>query len=157
VARPNLAGRQRTARASRVVIDASIAIKWVVEEEGTALALSVRSSYDKLLAPDLLASECANVLWKKAARGELMAQEAQMAARLLAASDIELIGTRAFLETATRLAIRLNHPAYDCTYLALAMAQDCPFVTADAAFVGKVRAADAPAATGTVLLLGVDK
>jgi predicted nucleic acid-binding protein len=124
--------------------------------EGTALALSVRSSYDKLLAPDLLVSNCTNVLWKKAARGELTAQEAQMAARLLAASDIEVIGTRAFLETATRLAIRLNHPAYDCTYLALAMAQGCRFVTADAAFVGKARAADEPAGAGTVMLLGAE-
>jgi predicted nucleic acid-binding protein len=128
----------------------------VVEEEGTAVALSVRSSYDKLLAPDLLVSECANVLWKKVARGELTAQEAQMAARLLAASDIELVGTRAFLETATRLAIGLNHPAHDCTYLALALAQSCPFVTADAAFVGKVRAADDPVGAGTVLLLGAE-
>jgi predicted nucleic acid-binding protein len=144
------------AEVSRVVIDASIAIKWVVEEEGTAFALSIRSGYDKLLAPDLLASECANVLWKKVARGELTAQEALMAARLLAASDIELVGTRAFLETATRLAIRLNHPAYDCIYLALAMAQRCPFVTADAAFAGKARAAKEPESAGTVLLLGAE-
>ena len=88
-------------------------------------------------------------------RGELTAQEAQMTARMLAASDIELIGTRAFLETATGLAIRLGHPAYDCAYLALAMAQGCPFVTADAAFVGKARTADEPGAEA-VLLLGVE-
>jgi predicted nucleic acid-binding protein len=156
MARPKLAEHERTAQISRVVIDASIAIKWMVEEEGTARALSVRSSYDKLLAPDLLVSECANVLWKKVTRGELTAPEAQMAARLLAASDIELIGTRAHLEAATRLAVRLNHPAYDCTYMALAMAQGCPFVTADAAFVGKVRAGGEPAEAGTVLLLGAE-
>jgi predicted nucleic acid-binding protein len=39
---------------------------------------------------------------------------------------------------ATRLAIDLDHPAYDCLYLALAIARDCPFVTADERFLRKL-------------------
>ena len=38
---------------------------------------------------------------------------------------------RAFLESATKLAIALGHPAYDCTYLALAESLSCDLVTAD--------------------------
>jgi len=34
----------------------------------------------------------------------------------------------------------LGHPAYDCTYLALAQAMNCELVTADETFVRKVRA-----------------
>lgn len=43
-----------------LVIDASIAIKWVIEEEGTNEALALRNQ--ALAAPDLLIAECANIL-----------------------------------------------------------------------------------------------
>ena len=35
------------------------------------------------------------------------------------------------MDTATRLAIELDHAAYDCIYLSLAMENGWPFVTAD--------------------------
>src|ERR1700730_17898913 len=101
-----------------LVIDASVAIKWVIEEPGTREALSLRPH--RLFAPDLLVAECANILWKKTQRNELSLQEALLAARLLQRADIELAPMRAFVEPATRLAIGLDHPAYDCAYLALA-------------------------------------
>jgi len=119
------------------VIDASIAVKWVVEEEGTENALALRGR-TKLIAPELLTAECANILWKKVQRGELTEDEALFAARLLQASDIELLPTRALLEPATRLAIELNHPAYDCIYIALAIEHDFQFVTADARLLRKL-------------------
>ena len=119
------------------VIDASIAIKWVVEEDGTDNALALRRRA-KLLAPELLTAECANILWKKVQRGELTVDEALLAARLLQASDIELLPTRALLEPATRLAIELNHPAYDCIYIALAIEHDSQFVTADGRLLRKL-------------------
>ncbi|MGH7119617.1 MAG: type II toxin-antitoxin system VapC family toxin [Acetobacteraceae bacterium] len=119
------------------VIDASIAVKWVVEEDGTenALALLGRA---KLIAPELLVAECANIFWKKVQRGELTVDEALFAARLLQASDVELLPTRALLEPATRIAIELDHPAYDCVYVALAIERDCRFVTADGRFLRKL-------------------
>lgn len=121
----------------RFVIDASIAIKWVVQEQGTEEALKLRRHH--LLAPDLLIAECANILWKKSARGELTAKEAEAAASLLARTDIDITAMRPLLSAATRLAISLDHPAYDCFYLALAQANDVQFVTADARFLSKVR------------------
>jgi predicted nucleic acid-binding protein len=59
---------------SAVIVDASVAIKWVVQEEGsdTAAALAGQA----LSAPTLLTVECANVLWVKARRGELTSAEA---------------------------------------------------------------------------------
>lgn len=137
-------GRRRTGPAPRAAIDASIAVKWLVEEEGTAQALALRGAYGKLMAPDLLVPECANVLWKKTKRGEVLPQEARLMARLLSSAEIELVGTRSFLEAATQMAIELDHPAYDCMYLALAMEQDCTLVTADAGFVEKVRTKGTP-------------
>ena len=120
-----------------LVIDASIAIKWVVEEDGTVEALAVRGRA-KLIAPELLTAECANILWKKVQRAELATDEALLAARLLQAADIEFLPTRSLLEAATEIAIELTHAAYDCLYLALAAERDCRFVTADDSFVRKL-------------------
>ena len=120
-----------------LVIDASIAIKWVIEEEGTSQALTLRRTA-RLLAPELLVAECANILWKKARRNELSREEALLAARLLQTAAIELVPTRSLLAAATRIAIELDHPAYDCLYLALAIENDCPFVTADERFLRKL-------------------
>jgi predicted nucleic acid-binding protein len=122
---------------STLVIDASIAIKWVIEEEGTPQALTLRREA-KLLAPELLVAECANILWKKARRNELSREEALLAARLLQTAAIELVPTRFLLAAATRIAIELDHPAYDCLYLALAIENDCRFVTADERFLRKL-------------------
>ena len=118
------------------VIDASVAIKWVVDEAGTQQALLLRRQ--QLAAPDLLVPECANILWRKVGRRELRAEEAVFAARLLARSDVRFEAMRPLLESAVRLAMALEHPAYDCTYLALAQVLSCPFVTADVRLYRKV-------------------
>ena len=119
------------------VLDASVAIKWVVEEEGTTEALALRRQA-RLQAPELLVAECANILWKKARKGELTVEQAMLGARLLQAADVELFPTRSLLAPALGLAIDLDHPAYDCLYLALAVATAGVFVTADKTLVRKV-------------------
>jgi predicted nucleic acid-binding protein len=120
-----------------LVIDASIAVKWVVEEEGTEEALILRRRA-KLVAPELLTAECANILWKKCQRDKLSKEEAFVAAQFLQAADIEFLPTRLLLESAARIAVEIDHPAYDCLYLALASERDCRFVTADERFVRKL-------------------
>ncbi|WP_342359577.1 type II toxin-antitoxin system VapC family toxin [Terrarubrum flagellatum] len=113
-----------------LIIDASIAVKWVVEEQGTEAALDLRSRF-RLLAPELLIPECANIFWKKVQRNELTHDEAILAARLLERSGIEFLSMKGLLEQATLLAAELSHPAYDCVYLATAHRTKSRFVTAD--------------------------
>jgi predicted nucleic acid-binding protein len=120
------------------VVDASIAVKWVVEETGTADALILRRA-GRIIAPELLVAECANILWKKVRRRELSKKEAILAARVLEGADMEMVSTRSLLESATSIAIELDHPAYDCVYIALAAASDCRFVTADERLLRKLR------------------
>jgi predicted nucleic acid-binding protein len=120
---------------SDLVIDASVAIKWVIEEDGTKEALALRRQV--LAAPELLVAECANILWKKVRRKELSEPEAAFAAGLLARADIELVAMRPYLEAATRIAAALDHPAYDCFYIALAEAEGLRLVTADWTLVRK--------------------
>jgi predicted nucleic acid-binding protein len=109
----------------------------VVEEESTAEALALRQKA-KLIAPELLVAECANILWKKVQRRELSKEEALFAARLLQGAEIELLPTRFLFEAATRMSIEIDHPAYDCLYLALAVEKGCRFVTADERFLRKL-------------------
>lgn len=71
-------------------------------------------------------------------RGELSSEEALIAARLLQGADIELLPTRGLFEQTAQLAFELDHPACDCLYLALAVQNDCRFVTADESFLRKV-------------------
>lgn len=123
---------------SHYVIDASVVIKWVVEEEGTRQALKILEA-DNVCAPDLVVAECANILWKKVQRKELSKAEADIGARILEQADLEVLPTRHLLAAATGLAIDLDHPAYDCIYLALAMERSCQLATADERFLRKVR------------------
>ena len=120
---------------SDLVIDASVAIKCVIEEDRTKEALALRRQ--ALAAPDLLVAECANILRKKVRRKELSEPEAAFAAGLLARADVELVAMRPYLEAATRIAAGLDHPAYDCFYIALAEAEGLSLVTADSTLVRK--------------------
>lgn len=64
-------------------------------------------------------------------RRELLADEAVMASRLLERAGIELVSMREMLKQSTELAIALEHPAYDCIYLAVARQKNARFVTGD--------------------------
>jgi predicted nucleic acid-binding protein len=121
-----------------IIIDASVAIKWVIPEDGTDEALALRLRYE-LYAPELIIAETANILWKKFQRGELTRDEAGVASELLADSGIEYLSMKELLAKAADLAIALGYPAYDCIYLATAMEARLPFVTADVRLIQKLR------------------
>lgn len=116
-----------------------MAIKWVVAETGTSEALALVGN--RLLAPALLQAEVANILWKKVRRGELSANEAGIAARLLAKSAVEFCPPNHDLTKVLELALALDHPAYDCVYLALAEERGVPMITADEKLIRLTQAA----------------
>ena len=120
-------------------MDASVAIKWVVAEQGTTEALALLGNM--LLAPSLLRAECANILWKKVRRGEMSTGEAGIAARVLASFGVEFCSSEPSLARVLELALALDHPAYDCVYLALAEARGVPLVTADEKLIRAIRTA----------------
>lgn len=119
------------------VIDASVAIKWFVAEQGTRQAASLLEAC-RLVAPDLLIVECANILWKKARRSEISWEIALVTGRALERIEVELVPMRSLMSRSLELASELDHPAYDCAYLALAEGMNCAFVTADESLVRKI-------------------
>lgn len=124
-----------------LVIDASVAIKWVVEEKESARALYLRRGH-VLYAPDLIWAECANILWKKVARSEMTSEDARLAGRILLSSGIRTVPARQIVLPALDLAFHLRHPAYDCLYLAAASILQCACVTADRRLMEKAAASD---------------
>lgn len=114
----------------RVVVDASAALKWVLEEEGSPDALELLGR-DVLHAPDFLLLEVANVLWAKARRGALARSEADAAFQALAAVPLVLTPLAELTRPARTLAFALDLTVYDAVYAALAQQLDCPLATAD--------------------------
>lgn len=112
------------------VIDASIVVKWIAPEPFSETAVTLRSA--PLHAPDLLTTDCANILWKKGRRGEMTWGQVEEAIGLLQHADIGLHATRPLLGKITELSRMLDHPAHDCAYLATAWLLELPLVTADA-------------------------
>ena len=121
----------------RLVIDASVAVKWVVPESDSVRAEVLLDH--GLVAPDLLFAECADVLWKKVRRGELTREEAEIAAQTLEQAKLAVVSTRGYLAVATSIAAEFDHPAYDSVYLAVAEASDPRLVTADDRLVRRVQ------------------
>ncbi|WP_237155048.1 type II toxin-antitoxin system VapC family toxin [Oryzibacter oryziterrae] len=113
-----------------LVIDASVAIKWLITEDGSEDAVRLRSAF-AFVAPEPILAECTNILWKKVQRQELELDEAKLASALLARAGIGLCSLQGLSTTTLDLAVNLGHPAYDCVYLALATRERCRFVTAD--------------------------
>jgi predicted nucleic acid-binding protein len=114
-----------------VVVDASVAVKWVIPEVLSDRADALRGRADRLLAPDLLLPEAANALWKKLIRREITAREAAQALDLLMSSGLDLRPAGPLLGRALELGRRLRHPVYDCVYLVLAQREGAALVTAD--------------------------
>lgn len=134
-----------------VIVDASVALKWVIEEEGSSAARALVAE-EALAAPDLLFIECANVLWVKARRGQISRADATAACAAIEATPIRSVPARRHASAAQAIACELNHTAYDSLYLAVALAERATLVTADEAFS---RAATAhPVFQGAVKLLG---
>ena len=122
-----------------VVIDASLAVKWLVEEDDSDKAHAALESWVTQdiarIAPHLLAFEVANALHRRVLRGELnVGDSTRMIARLLE-SRLELHQPPGLHVRALQLASQLNqNAAYDAHYLALAESLGCELWTADERF-----------------------
>jgi predicted nucleic acid-binding protein len=122
-----------------LVVDASVAVKWFVPEARSKVAEEVLAVADDLLAPDLLPVEVANALWKKIGRREVSVAEAAEVLDVLRTTRLEIRPAAPLLERALELATALDHPVYDCVYLALAEACRARLVTDDASLIRRLR------------------
>jgi predicted nucleic acid-binding protein len=129
-----------------LIVDASVAVKWFVAEDGSAQAEALFENEDELVAPDFIMAEVGNAMWKKFRKGWLTEAQVTAAIERLPHYFGRAIPIGELASRATALALTLDHPIYDCLYLALAERERLPIVTADnrllalAARFGKVDA-----------------
>lgn len=115
-----------------IVIDASVALKWVLDETGTEAALALRN--EDLIAPALWLIEAGNALWRGVRVGQITDDEAAVRLSELLEAPVASVPIELHLERALQLAMGIGHPIYDCLYLALALHHDTYVVTADRRF-----------------------
>ena len=118
------------------VLDASVAVRWVVAERGSAEAAELLGRPVAWVAPRLMLTEAAGALRRKAAGGELdAALAAQALEALVHGAEIGLVSLaddEALTSSALMLALSLKHRVPDCLYLALAEREGAALATADA-------------------------
>ena len=125
----------------RWVVDASVAVKWLVEEEQSELAQHLLEDVHDLHAPRLIVSEISNALWTKVRRHQLRRDEAEVLVARIPEMPLRWFEDEQICADAARLAFAMERPVYDCFYLALGHRLGATLVTADQRFAEAVAAA----------------
>ena len=116
---------------SDYAVDASVALKWFMPEEDAAIAEALIVSGHTLHAPRFLAVEAVNSAWKNWRKGLIGEDVVRDTTRRLETFVDHWHADEVLLPDAAALAIRLNHPVYDCIYLALAGTASATLITAN--------------------------
>jgi predicted nucleic acid-binding protein len=114
-----------------LVVDASVAVQWVLPEPQSDRANALLLNGEALVAPDLVYAEIGNAIWKRGVQGEISAVDAIQALATAVGLFTTLLPMAELAARATELAIALKHPIYDCFYIALAEREKAPLITAD--------------------------
>ena len=114
-----------------VVVDASVAVKWLFREPLSGAAGRLLKPGREPLAPDLVWVEVASAVYKKVRRGEVPAQKAEEVLKDFYRLPIKTYLSKALMQTAWHVALEAGLSVYDALYLALSCDRDCPLVTAD--------------------------
>src|SRR4051794_12472756 len=111
----------------KYVLDASIGVKWVMNEVDSAVAHRLRDSFRKqihdLIAPDSFPLEAAHALTKAERRG-IVTDATKLWAELMLDSP-QLFPTLPLMLRALGIASQARVGVYDCLYVALAEREGC--------------------------------
>ena len=139
------------------MVDASVALQWVLQEPDSSLAEALIRLEPDLLVPDFWLNEATNVLWLQVRRKVFTPDEAREGLSLLKA-QIEPTPTANMRlhDVALDIGIAANHSTYDTLYLAFAVAMGASaVVAADGPFVRSMR--NHPDPRFSAMLLSLDE
>ena len=114
-----------------VVVDASVAVKWFVEEDDSYFAEALARRSGGLLAPETVVVEFANVLWRKCRQGFVDPVVAPAMLAKLPQYFERIYPSMPLMPRSLEISLTIDHPIYDCIDRALAEREKCPRVTAD--------------------------
>jgi predicted nucleic acid-binding protein len=124
-----------------IVVDASVALKWFLAgEPHGAEAVAIARAETQLIAPDMLIAEVCNAAWRSVRLGRISGDQLDEIADVLPRMFDALVGAANLAPRAVAIASQLDHPVYDCLYVALAEERDATLVTADRRLLRKLQA-----------------
>lgn len=122
----------------RAVVDSCVCAKWLIKEEHSGEAIGLLSSNLELVAPDIVLTEVANVLWKTVKRGLLTAEQATARLKDLPSFFSRLLPAFDLVPDALALAKAVDLPIYDCVYVVASRRTGASLVTADNKIIAKL-------------------
>jgi len=125
----------------RYVLDASVALKWVLNEPDAAKARQLRDDFrnaiHELIAPDSFTLEIAHALTKAQRRG-LIPDAWRLWADVM--TTVPYVSpSYPLTPRAIQVATQARIGVYDCLYVALAEREGCEMVTADARLLNSLQ------------------
>lgn len=129
-----------------LVIDANVAVKWVVAEQDSSVADSLYRDAEaagrQIFTPLHFNAEVANAVWRKVTRGLLTFDEGLAALAALQEYRTLGISPAGLLPRSFEVARALRYAAvYDCIYVAVAELVGCELWTADGGLANAAAAA----------------
>lgn len=121
-----------------ILVDASVAAKWLLPEPGSEAALALMAGPDLLFAPSLIRMEVLGAITRRVRQGLASVEDSRDRCRkwlgYLDLGAITLTPEGAVLDEAVELAMAIQHPLADCLYLAAAKSLNAKLITADEPF-----------------------
>jgi predicted nucleic acid-binding protein len=128
----------------KYVLDASVALKWVLSEDNSDKALAIRDNarrqVDELFAPDFFAAECGHACFRAERRKILSVGDARKCLTAILADCPYLQDSFKLIPRAAAICQQWQTGFYDAIYVALAEREGCQLITADDKLVAKVQA-----------------
>jgi predicted nucleic acid-binding protein len=122
------------------VLDASVAVKCLIEETGSEAARRAFGAHAAWIAPDLIHLEVASVAATNVRRGHITPSVGEAMVATLPSLLVETVTAAELSAEAYRLAAEHGFSAYDAAYLALARDRRCTVLTADGRLVSRAQA-----------------
>jgi len=124
-----------------IVLDASVILKWFLPEDKSSEAKFLREKHLKneitICLPQLLVFEIANALVNK---NELLLSDINLAIEILFFTNPKFFDcVEELIQETAKIARKYKITVYDASYIALARALSCKFITADKKLFNKIR------------------
>ena len=122
-----------------IVVDANVAVHWTIASSFSDHAERLLRSDVPLIAPDFIIVEVTNAFYFTIRERTDRVARALDGLEFLPRWFSELVPAATLRYRAMTYCMELEHPAYDCFYLALAESRSTRLVTTDENFIRKVK------------------
>ena len=127
----------------KYILDASVALKWVFQEQDSDKAQQIRTEFQQglheLLAPEIFPIEIAHVLSKACRTNQITPQRAEADLASIYSDLPQLFPSIPLLPRAFEISLQSRTGIYDCLYLALSEREQCELLTADMKLINSLQ------------------